>query len=153
MKKSRSDLINKFQEKSSSKVRLSLIERIRSIWKISIKQKPPIIFRKIYPPCSRYQIPITTKTSLGFLTINNNNNLTKQISIQSFHTARESLSEEDTVQLPQVLEIAILLQFSTRIFLFSLNLMSYFFSATTTNNEFSWSIHSTWSYDTIYCSK
>lgn len=71
---------------------MSIIERIRSIWKMTIKHKTPIIFRKLSPPSLRYQIPIKTKTSLGFLT--------KQISIQSFHTARETLSEEDISLAP-----------------------------------------------------
>ncbi|CAF1417816.1 unnamed protein product [Rotaria sordida] len=104
VKKSKSDLINFktniiFQEKYSSKkifqIRLSIIACIRSIWKISIK-RTPIIFRKISPLSIRHKIPITTKTSLGFSTNQTEkiitNNLTKQISIYSFHTARESLS-------------------------------------------------------------
>jgi len=98
MKKSKSDLNNlTLQEKNSYRkifqIRLSLIERICSIWKISTK-RTPIIFRKIYPPLIRCKIPITTKTSFGFSTNQTitNNDLTKQISIHSFHTARESLS-------------------------------------------------------------
>ncbi|CAF3508837.1 unnamed protein product [Adineta steineri] len=95
MKKSKSDLNHHLtfqQKKYSSKkiyqIRLSLIERIRSIWKLSTKQSP-IIFQKISPPLIRLNIPITTKTSFGFIT---NHSFNKQSSIHSFHTARESLS-------------------------------------------------------------
>jgi hypothetical protein len=114
MKKSKSDLINSkyyltFEQKNSSRkilqIRLSLIERIRSIWKITTK-RTPIIFRKVYPPSVRHKIPITTKTSFGFTTNDHKESiniietmLTKQISISSFHTARESnssLSFDDT---------------------------------------------------------
>ncbi|CAF0827499.1 unnamed protein product [Rotaria sp. Silwood1] len=105
VKKSKSDLINLksniiFQEKYSTKkilkIRLSIITCIRSIWKISTK-RTPIIFRKLYPLSIRHKIPITTKTSFGFSTNQTEeimtNNLTKQLSIYSFHTARESLSD------------------------------------------------------------
>ena len=79
---SRSDFLRR---KKLFHLRSSLIERIRSIWKISIKQTP-IVFRRLSPPFVRHQISMSKKSSLGFLT--------KQTSIQSFHTARESLSEQ-----------------------------------------------------------
>ncbi|CAF2779910.1 unnamed protein product [Rotaria sp. Silwood2] len=114
IKKSKSDLINLkshiiFHEKYSLKkifqIRLSIITCIRSIWKISTKQTP-IIFRKIYPLSIRHKIPITTKTSFGFSTNQTDelmtNNLTKQISIDSFHTARESLSNQQQPTLSSV---------------------------------------------------
>ena len=105
MKKSKSDLVTPHcpspsKEASSLKklfyIRVSLMERIRSIWKLSSK-RTPIIFRKIYAPAIRTRIPIRTKTSFGFSTDGNlessdGNVLVEQSSVESFHTARESLS-------------------------------------------------------------
>ena len=105
MKHSKSDLINfkynlirkeKYSAKKIFQIRLSIIECIRSIWKMSGK-RTPIIFRKVYPLSIRHKSPIITTTNFDISTnkqINNRitDNLTKQISTYSFHTARESLS-------------------------------------------------------------
>ena len=99
MKHSKSDLINikynlirkeKYSAKKIFQIRLSIIECIRSIWKISAK-RTPIIFRKVYPLSIRHKSSIITTINQQ---INNRiiDNLTKQISTHSFHTARESLS-------------------------------------------------------------
>ena len=108
MKKSKSDLVTPhcfppskegFSLKKLFYIRVSLMERIRSIWKLSSK-RTPIVFRKIYAPARRTSIPIRTKTSFGFSTDeplalptpSHGHVLVEQSSVESFHTARESLS-------------------------------------------------------------
>ena len=93
MKKSKSDLISSPRKHPSTKIsqlRWSLIERICEIGKISFKQTP-ILFRRLSP--LRPSFPLERTTSFGFSTeVGGENTLREQPSIQSFHTARESLS-------------------------------------------------------------